>query len=244
MLSLLEILKTEYSNEYSIEMLNVTYKSPKIYHGGDDYDLSQRWYVYYSYVDPETGKMKRQPPIYMDVNRDFQTVTERLTRLKAIKKNLAELLKKGYSPYPDTDLKERSTIKSALEWAYEMKVATLSETSIPDYRSKKNQFIKYLEKNGYDIIPSDQFPKKYLQDYLNDIILKNSGKTHNNQKVVLSSLFEVLKKNDLIGGNFVRDIDNQNHKPEKNKSYSTTQIDDLFKEISKDDKLLLSIRVL
>lgn len=206
--------------------------------------ISQRWYVYYSYVDPETGKMKRQPPIYMDVNRDFQTVTERLTRLKAIKKNLAELLKKGYSPYPDTDLKERSTIKSALEWAYEMKVATLSETSIPDYRSKKNQFIKYLEKNGYDIIPSDQFPKKYLQDYLNDIILKNSGKTHNNQKVVLSSLFEVLKKNDLIGGNFVRDIDNQNHKPEKNKSYSTTQIDDLFKEISKDDKLLLSIRVL
>lgn len=41
MLSLLEILKTEYSNEYSIEMLNVTYKSPKIYHGGDDYDFSK-----------------------------------------------------------------------------------------------------------------------------------------------------------------------------------------------------------
>ncbi|MGH1517508.1 hypothetical protein [Chryseobacterium sp. JK1] len=238
MLSLLEILKTE----YSAEMPKVPYKLPKINHGGEDYDLSKRWYVYYSYVDPKTRKMERQPPIYMNVNRDYSMAKERLARLKSIKNNLAELLKKGYSPYPDTETKESSTIKSALEWAYEMKIATLSETSVPDYRSKKNQFIKYLEKHGFDILPSDQFPKKYLQDYLNEIILKNSGKTHNNHKVVLSSLFDVLKKNELISNNFVTDIDNQSHKPEKNKSYLNKQLDELFEEISKDKKLLLFIQ--
>jgi len=102
-------------------MPNIPYKLPKIYHGGKDYDLSQRWYVYYSYVNPKTGKMQRQPPIYMNVNRDYTTVKERLSRLNAISKNLSELLKKGYSPFPSEDLKERSTIKSSLEWAIKMK---------------------------------------------------------------------------------------------------------------------------
>lgn len=242
MLSLLEILKTEYSNEYSIEMPNVPYKLPKIYHGGKDYDLSQRWYVYYSYVDPKTGKMKRQPPIYMNVNRDYTTVKERLARLKAIRKSLAELLKKGYSPYPSEDVKDKSTIKSAIEWAYKIKEATLSETYIPDFRSKKNQFIKYLEKNGYDVIAADEFPKKYVLNYLNEIILKNSGKTHNNHKVALSSLFDVLKRNEMIKDNFIKEIGNQSSTPKKNKSYSSDQLETLFEEISKDENLLLFIQ--
>lgn len=242
MLSILETLKTEYKTEYNIRMPKVPYVLPQIYHGGNDYDLSQRWYVYYSYIDPKTGKMKRQPPIYMEVNRDCKTVKDRLDRLNSIKKNLTELLKKGYSPYPPEEEKEKSTIKNALEWAYEMKIATLAETSIPDYRSKKNKFIKYLEEHGLDILPSDKFPKEHLQAYLNEIILKNSGKTHNNHKVVLSSLFEVLKSNELISDNFVKDIGNQNHTPEKNKSYSNTQLNDLFKEISKDNQLLLFIQ--
>lgn len=226
-------------------MPNLPYKLPKIYHGGDDYDLSQRWYVYYSYIDPTTGKMKRQPPVYMNVNRDYNTVKDRLTRLKSIKKNLAELLKKGFSPYPDNvddSMQGKTIIKNALEWSYKMKVATLAETSIPDYKSKKNQFIKYLEKHGYDVLPSSEFPKQYVQNYLNEIILKNSGKTHNNHKVVLSSLFAILKSNGMIRDNFIKDIDNQNHTPTKNKSYSSKQLEELFEEISKDEKLLLFIQ--
>ncbi|MFC7347324.1 tyrosine-type recombinase/integrase [Chryseobacterium zhengzhouense] len=241
MSNLLQTLKAEYSNEYNIDMSVLPYKLPKIYHGGKDYDLSQRWYVYYSYVNPATGKMQRQNPIYMNVNRDYNTVADRLKRLKAIAKNLTELLKNGYSPYSDIEIKEKYNIKEAIEWAYELKAATLSDTSIPDYRSKKNQFIKYLEKHGLHVYPSDEFPKKYVQNYMNEIILKNSGKTHNNHKVVLSSYFEILKKNDLISENFLKEIDNQSSKPEKNKSYSRTQLDDLFEEVSKDSRLLLFI---
>lgn len=242
MLSLLEILKTEYSNEYSIVMPNIPYKLPKIYHGGKDYDLSQRWYVYYSYINPNTGKMQRQPPIYMNVNRDYTTVKERLSRLNAISKNLAELLKKGYSPFPSEDLKERSTIKSSLEWAIKMKKSTLSETSIPDYESRTNQFINYLEKNGYDVIPADEFPKKYVLDYLNSILLKLSAKTHNNHKVVISSLFDVLKKNEMIPHNYLREIDNQKTDSKRHKSYSASQLEKLFEEIAKDQQMLLFIQ--
>lgn len=242
MSTLLETLKSEYSNEYNIDMSVVPYKLPKIYHGGKGFDLSQRWYVYYSYLNPSTGKMQRQNPIYMNVNRDYHTVADRMKRLKSISKNLTELLKNGYSPYSDSDIKENYNIKNAIEWAYELKAATLSTTSIPDYKSKKNQFIKYLEVNGYDVIPSEDFPKKYVQNYLNDITINKSGKTHNNHKVVLSSFFEILKKNDMIKDNFLKEIDNQSSKPEKNKSYSKTQLEQLFTEISKDEKMLLFIQ--
>lgn len=59
--------------------------------------------------------MKRQPAIYMNVNRDFTTVSERLARLKVIQKKLADLLKKGFSPYPSEEQQNRYTIKSALD---------------------------------------------------------------------------------------------------------------------------------
>lgn len=79
-------------------------------------------------------------------------------------------------------------------------------------------------------------------NYLNEIILKNSGKTHNNHKVVLSSLFDVLKRNEMIKDNFIKEIGDQSSTPKKNKSYSSDQLETLFEEISKDENLLLFIQ--
>ena len=55
MSNILELLCTEYENVYGLKMKK-KYSNPVIYHGGDDYDLTKRWYVYYSYRHPETGK--------------------------------------------------------------------------------------------------------------------------------------------------------------------------------------------
>ena len=79
-----------------------------------------------------------------------------------------------------------------------------------------------MEKNGYDVIPADVFPKKYVLDYLNSILLKLSAKTHNNHKVVISSLFDVLKKNEMIPHNYLREIDNQKTDSKRHKSGVTT----------------------
>jgi hypothetical protein len=66
---ILEILQSEYYTEY--EMIEKEYLIPKIYHGGKNFDISKRWYVYYSYLNPATGMMTRQSAIYMKVNRIF-----------------------------------------------------------------------------------------------------------------------------------------------------------------------------
>ncbi|UZT98696.1 hypothetical protein ODZ84_03725 [Chryseobacterium fluminis] len=137
--------------------------------------------------------------------RVYTTVKERLARLKAIRKSLAELLKKGYSPYPSEDLKDESTIKSSIEWMYKIR-GYFVRNLYSRFPVKKNQFIKYLEKNGYDVIAADEFPKKYALNYLNEIILKNSGKSHNNHKVALSFLFDVLERNEMIKDDFIKEI--------------------------------------
>ena len=51
-------IQIAYETAYSFEM-NKKYTKPRIFHGGKNFDLKKRWYVYYSFLDPETGKMKR-----------------------------------------------------------------------------------------------------------------------------------------------------------------------------------------
>ncbi len=99
-----DILQTAYSSAYK-HGLKKQYTEPKIYHGGKNFDLSKRWYVYYSYAHPELiGKngnpvMVRQPPITMSINKNYKTKQERLFHLGIVSEVLLELFKEGCSPY-------------------------------------------------------------------------------------------------------------------------------------------------
>lgn len=242
MLSITQILKTEYDFEYEKGMIERQYILPKIYHGGKNFDLSKRWYVYYSYRNPETGEMTRQPSIYMNVNRDFSTASERLSRLKIIQKNLSDLLKKGFSPYPSKDQADQYTIKSALDWAIEIKKATLSDSARVDYISRVKKLQTFLAKKGYDVIDVKDFPKKYIFEYFNELLVSGSAKSYNNHKSVLSSIFNVLKDNEMISENYISSIKNAKAKPKKNKSYSDEQLAILMENIERNDpKLALFI---
>ena len=50
-------------------------------------DLSKRWYVYFSFRIPETGKLQRMKNIYGKVNR-FKTKESRYTALNLYKKKV------------------------------------------------------------------------------------------------------------------------------------------------------------
>ena len=65
-------------------------------------DLTKRWYVYFSYRNPETGKLKRVTPIYGNVNK-FKTKEERLYVLSAYRKKLLKILKAGFNPFEDNE---------------------------------------------------------------------------------------------------------------------------------------------
>ncbi len=69
------------------------YTSPKIFSGGKSFDeikkltsdekealLKKRWYVYYSFRNPETNELKRMTNIMANASQ-FKTITERFEYL-------------------------------------------------------------------------------------------------------------------------------------------------------------------
>ncbi|WP_223033640.1 tyrosine-type recombinase/integrase [Hanstruepera marina] len=91
--------KSAYESAYDLS-LKKEFSTPKIYTANND--LSKRWYVYFSYRSPDTGKLKRQTPIYGEANK-YKTKEERLAVLTILRQVLQKLLRQGYNPYQDNE---------------------------------------------------------------------------------------------------------------------------------------------
>jgi integrase len=107
MLNFKALIQTEYTNAYESAYdltLKKEFSTPKIYTANND--ISKRWYVYFSYRNPHTGKLKRQTAIYGNANT-FKTKEERLAVLITYQKVLNKLLKQGYNPYKDNTSRYR-----------------------------------------------------------------------------------------------------------------------------------------
>lgn len=96
-----ELLILDVQNEHDLEHnleQKPLFSEPKIYDA--DGDLTKRWYVYFSFVDPNTGKLKRMKNIYGRTNR-YKTKESRYYLLRLYRRRLLKLLKQGYSPFED-----------------------------------------------------------------------------------------------------------------------------------------------
>ena len=93
--------------------MKLNYSHPKIYTGGVDISqwtklskteqteaLQKDWYVYYSFRDPATGKLKRQQNIKTGANR-HKDKRSRFSYLKTLETSLLHLLQLGFNPYED-----------------------------------------------------------------------------------------------------------------------------------------------
>lgn len=101
MSTLNELITLGLQNEYDLEHdseYKTLFSKPKIYDGKGD--LSKRWYVYFSYLDPKTGKLKRLKNIYGKANR-FKNKENRYALLSLYRKQLLKLLNEGYNPFND-----------------------------------------------------------------------------------------------------------------------------------------------
>lgn len=239
-------LQTEYATAYG-QGLKKKFTAPKIYHGGESFDLSKRWYVYYSFEHPRRKDVKgnpvlqRQTPIYLKVNQNYKTKKERLLHFELIREALHEMLKNGYSPYLDSGSEQlvAYTSESALDFAFELKKSLLSESSVRDYKSRLHRFKTYLEQQGLLHRNIKQIDKKLVIDYLNSVQKASSARNRNNAKMVLGSLFSVLVDNDFIPRNFVHSIKKLKSKPKRNKTYSHKIVDGLYEFLDKNDPQLL-----
>ncbi len=244
-------LLNEYANAYVLTAKK-NYSDPKIYDANGN--IAKRWYVYFSFRNPNTGLLEKQTPIYGGAN-NFRTKQERYEVLNAYRKSLKKLLEDGLSPYVDnektleaisqkarlqtTQEKEESplAITEAFATAVKIKQSVLSQTSFPGFNSNVKRFEKWLLARGLASVLA--ITKKMVIDYLNEVLENTSPRTRNNTRIDLGSLFQTLEDNEIILENFVKKINVLKATPERNKTYTNTLQADIYKYMEENDKILL-----
>ena len=238
---ILHILRSEYATEYATEYAMSNrgqWSKPKIYDAGGD--ITKRWYVYFSYRDPQTGKMVRQNPIYLGVNKAFKTLAERYANIKKVRAILEQKLINGYNPYKDKYSENKIiSIHDAFSHALDNAKATMKESSFKNHQYRIRTFEKWLEQNNFTGRAVTAITKKTATNFLNAILLKTSPKNRNNTRASLSILFKFLEDNQYITNNFITSIPVLKANPHRNKTYTQTQEDTIFEYIEQNDPLLL-----
>lgn len=216
------------------------YTKPRIYDANGD--LSKRWYVYFSYLNPNTNKMERQAPIYLNINR-IESVPERRKALRALRDIVENTLKKGYNPYDKKDNEYTEdkiiNINKAVELATANAKATMKESSFKDYKYRLDAFLKWLCENGFESRPIASISKKTAINFLNSVLQRTSPKNRNNFRASLSIFFTFLEDNEYLSENFISKIPVLKATPQRNKTYTLKQEQQLFEYLNTHDKQLL-----
>lgn len=267
MSNLNKFLTFECQNEHVLEHdlpVKKNFSTPKIYNANGD--LSKRWYVYYAYLNPQTGKLQRMKNIYGKTNT-YKTKEDRLSILTVYRKKLLSLLQEGFNPYEDnTDLYVKRqqkesilplvqeelpvlvkavaeepimTLREAFDLSLKLKDKLISPKTKSNYENRVDNFLKWLTVNHPEMKGIRELGKKEVIQFLNQELYRTSARSRNNCRVDLSSLMQTLEDNDVIEHNFVKSISVLKTVPERNKTYTTQKQEDIFTYLEEQDPILL-----
>ena len=263
MFNLNEILTFEYQNEHLLEhdlQMKKNFSTPKIYTANGD--LSKRWYLYFSFRNPKTGKLQRMKNIYGNSN-NYKTKEDRLSVLTIYRKKLLQVLKEGFSPFEDnielfdnrSKIKTtpaivkttqepvvdipKMTLKEAFDFGLKLKEKLVSPRTINDYKNKVKKFLKWMHINRPTVKSIGELTKKDLAQFLNEELFRTSARSRNNFRVDLGSILQALEDNDVIAFNFIKKIPVLKSIPKRNKSYTSQEQEEIFTYLENKDPLLL-----
>lgn len=244
MSNFLRYLQSEHVFEHDFEHVlkkKRKYSEPKIYDANGD--VSKRWYIYFSFRKTTDGPLERFPNnIYAPQHLDKKN---RFLWLKTMQRNLSTLLKDGIDPFNpenkyefDTEENSNQSINEAFEFALNIKISTLAETSYKGLEGRIQRFEKWLKENGFKNRQITSVNKKVVTSYLNDVLTNTSAKNRNNTRTDISSIFTVLADNEIIPDNFIHKIPVLKSNPEKNKSFTREEEAKIFEYLDQNNKLL------
>lgn len=267
MSNLNEFLTFEHRSEHTFEHtlpLKKLFSDPKIYNAKGD--LSKRWYVYFTFRNPESGKLQRMQNVYGKAN-NYKTKETRLEILTVYRKTLLKLLNEGFNPFsdnkeyfenrskqkarlakeggiaPNPEEKEggqpKMPLKDAFEFGLKLKEKLLNKTTKRTYHNRIKNFLIWLKVEHPEVKNIDSLDKKLVTAFLNYILDKTSARTRNNFRMDLSSLMQVLEDNDIVPLNFIKRIPVLKTIPQRNKTYTKEKQEDIYQYLEQQDPLLL-----
>lgn len=192
------------------------YKLAEIYYGKKNgKDITKTWYVYYSFIDPATGKYKV-----------FQE-KKGINRVKGLKDRTAEAinlrdainlsLKEGYNPFATVQnallTLNQKTFVSALDYALDKKKLYRIERTIIEYKSQLKFIKEAIEFCGFQYMNIQDVKRAQIKAVLYQIKKTKSVNSYNKYLLTLKSLFSVLVEDEIIEVSPVHGI-KQEKKPE------------------------------
>ena len=219
MSNLNEFLTFDPQNEHDFEhvlehdsLMKKSFSNPKIYQAKGN--LKRRWYVYYSFRNPQTGKLERMKNVYGIAN-SYKTKEDRLAVLTIYRKKLLQLLKEVF------------------DFSLQLKKNVVKERTFKNYQNRVKLFLKWVKEHYPNLKTIDQLSKKMVIAFLNEELQRTNARSRNNYRVDLSSILQVMEDNEIIPQNFIKNIKVLKAIPQRNKTYTQEKQQEIFKYLEK-----------
>ena len=159
-------------------------------------DLSKRWFVHYSFRNPETGKFQRWRTW---IPQTFKTKGARYVRAKELITRINTQLRTGFNPYSSNN-KGLINIEEAIDFVLECKEKNVRKRTFHSYRSHATFLKRFLKANKLHRIPIEDFNSTHAQDFLDWYKKKRSisNRTYNNVILSMNAIFNFLRRRNYI----------------------------------------------
>ncbi|SDZ90373.1 Phage integrase family protein [Flavobacterium gillisiae] len=209
---------------------------------------NHRWYVYYYFRNPNTGKMDKFQD-YCKINR-YKTVIERKEVGTVWVNAYTTLLNQGLNPFVEASItpkvfeEKTYSIKEALQYAYDNKLGSWKVSTADDYRVRMNVFLEWVCVNKLEHEDIRDLKELHVIAFMNWLIKPLpkgrgvGGTSQDNYKRCLSGLFGKLVKDKITATNFFLEIDTKKDDPIKNKPFTGYQVKEIRDYLLIHDKQL------
>lgn len=167
------------------------YKLPKLHNAKGD--LKKRWFVYYSFQHPVTGKFERFK-IYEKINT-LKTKKERTEYAGDIIGELTGRLIAGYTPFEVEQQQlttSITTLSEAITSYLSAKETQVRKKTKTGYASVLGHFRKWAESRRYHSMPMAKITTEHIQAYFAEArkVRKIAATTHNSELNTIKAFFK------------------------------------------------------
>jgi len=165
----------------------MNFKLAKLYDA--DGNLAARWFVFYYFKNPVTGKYQR---FVEYISQKYQTRQQRYDHAREVRKEINNKLNQGWNPLLQNDKSSTSMIK-CLDYYLEAKDREIRRRTYISYCSYINDFKEWLLRQNYDKMSVESFNYNNAQEYIDHINKKKiSNRTFNNTLQAIKGCFNFL----------------------------------------------------
>ncbi|MEB8345884.1 tyrosine-type recombinase/integrase [Flavobacteriaceae bacterium KMM 6898] len=202
-------------------------------------EKGKRWYVYFYFTDPDTGKYGKPFKIYRDIN-SFRSIKDRRKMGNFYRDAVHRWLKNGFDPYEQAAREKRElsvtdtmSVRVALEYGLEHKKGSVKLGSYKAYANYVNLFLAWCADHQLDTLGILELQESHVIDYLNYLRRERpKGRglkptSVNNTKRHLGAIMSKLYQDKIVPVNFITNIVAKKGKPEKNQPFTEKEVRDI-----------------